>query len=529
MTEAGQPEAKSGWLGRLVLVLLAVPVFIALCELGLWALDLGRNAWSSDLSRGFDPAARLMVPDRSERGAWRTHIYGDLELERVVPARDERIRVVLFGGSNTQLFPEQVLEQRLNDSAAADGERDAERDRGWEHGFEVVNLGRQGYGSRRVLALLEQAMVLEPDVVVIYSGHNEFVELGFERELASAWDHSWEQASAESLSKLRMFGVLVDAMNPLGMPEPITRPDHAARQLRWDETVQRYEAFEANLEAMCAAARSAGARVLVVTPVSNMLSPPLVFGDVGQHQQAFDALRQRALGRIPSECRQALRPPVRLRVVDWYSAPQDAEPGEQLSPNWEAPLLRPLLGPLEYAPASEEPKADSVEGAHWPRPDGWNPDVRAVLETMSAYAAPELDARTLRWLSEARLALLEALELVPDSPIAWFDLGLVAWLQGDAALAVRAFESAGRFDRSPSSANVTIYAAVRAVASRVEGVQLVDAAALFGQRSPDGVVGYEVLMDACHLQPGARVVLMEDLARAIRQPQPLEPVDGLGR
>lgn len=514
--QASGSRGTSLW-GRLALVVFSVPVFVALTEGLLWTVDLGRSAQVADLSRGFDPGAALLVPDRSERGAWRTNLFDDPESEVRIPARDERRRVLLFGGSNTQVFPEQLLQATLagaHPMAEPAGAPDS--DAGWE----VLNLGRQGYGSRRVRALVEQAMVLEPDVVVIYAGHNEFVELEFLRELTEVWGAPWEREVARLVSGLRSFGVLVDAWRPARAPEPLVRPDHQSRQLQWRETLERYVAYRDNLRAMCEAARAAGAQVIVCTLVSNLVSPPLVFTPSPEHDAAtlaaFEDLRNQAVARLPKPCRVSLRPPLRLRMHDWFDGP--SEPADRDA--WSAPALRSMLGKLADAPASDEDNGASIEGAHWPDPDGWDDDVRALITSMEACVRPGLDPIGVRRLAEADALLRQALELVPDSPRAWFDLGLVAWLTDDEATARDAFRRAAELDRSPSSANAKVNGIVREVAATVPDVTLLDAEALFAARCPGGIVGYEVMMDSCHLQPGARVVLMEDLAQAILQLPP---------
>ena len=132
----------------------------------------------------------------------------DPELEVLVPPKGERRRVLLVGGSNTQLFPGEVLEERLVARSAEAGGR-----RGWE----VVNLGRPGYGSERLRIYLAQAMVLEPDVVVIYTGHNEFVEAGFADDLHRRRDHAatrWTDRATRALQRLRTFNLLTRAFAP---------------------------------------------------------------------------------------------------------------------------------------------------------------------------------------------------------------------------------------------------------------------------------------------------------------------------
>ena len=49
---------------------------------------------------------------------------------------------------------------------------------------------------------------------------------------------------------------------------------------------------------------------------------------------------------------------------------------------------------------------------------------------------------------------------------------------------------------------------VRAVAERSSDVVFFDARAWLEACTPEGLVGYELVMDACHLQPGARLAMV---------------------
>ncbi|MFW6168867.1 MAG: hypothetical protein ACODAD_00150 [Planctomycetota bacterium] len=42
--------------------------------------------------------------------------------------------------------------------------------------WEVVNAGGVGYASYRVAKLMEELVRYEPDLFIIYSGHNEFLK-----------------------------------------------------------------------------------------------------------------------------------------------------------------------------------------------------------------------------------------------------------------------------------------------------------------------------------------------------------------
>ncbi len=42
--------------------------------------------------------------------------------------------------------------------------------------IEVINVGGISYASYRIAAILDEVLQHEPDLVVIYMGHNEFLE-----------------------------------------------------------------------------------------------------------------------------------------------------------------------------------------------------------------------------------------------------------------------------------------------------------------------------------------------------------------
>ncbi len=45
-----------------------------------------------------------------------------------------------------------------------------------EHKWEVINAGGVSYASYRIALLIEELIQYEPDLVVVYTGHNEFLE-----------------------------------------------------------------------------------------------------------------------------------------------------------------------------------------------------------------------------------------------------------------------------------------------------------------------------------------------------------------
>lgn len=89
----------------------------------------------------------------------------------VGPAPANRYRVVFVGASTVQGFPHP---RRL---AAASFLQAMLADAWPEREVEVVNLGITSIASFAVAQVVEDALVLSPDLVVVYTGHNEFYGL----------------------------------------------------------------------------------------------------------------------------------------------------------------------------------------------------------------------------------------------------------------------------------------------------------------------------------------------------------------
>jgi tetratricopeptide (TPR) repeat protein len=138
-----------------------------------------------------------------------------------------------------------------------------------------------------------------------------------------------------------------------------------------------------------------------------------------------------------------------------------------------------------------------------------------VLDWYAEVVFPSLSESEVFELRHAAALLQEALQIVPDDPQALFYLGLVTFVAGDRGVAVSILRKAAGFDRSPNNANDRSNDIVRSVAELHSGTRLLDADRVFRSRCPDDLVGYEVLMDACHLHPGARDALMMDMAKEL--------------
>ncbi len=185
------------------------------------------------------------------------------------------LRVIVFGGSATAglgLSPNATFGRELERILRAAHP---------ERVVELLNLGIVGIASKQVrLLVAEAARELDADLLVVYSGNNEFLEV-----------HAAKVAEATAGPLARLVVVLADlhltrvlrawlpprrreASPPErwhpGDEDGRPREDQLARvSLTGAEVEAVLDAYERNLEAMVAAARASGTPLLLATVASN--------------------------------------------------------------------------------------------------------------------------------------------------------------------------------------------------------------------------------------------------------------------
>jgi tetratricopeptide (TPR) repeat protein len=154
--------------------------------------------------------------------------------------------------------------------------------------WEVINAGGISYASYRVARLMEELAAYEPDLFVVYTGHNEFLE---ERTYSSMRDLPGPVRDASAIlartrtwtamgAALRKLGLLGD---PQGEEQRYLLPETVAARLDRSAGLDLYERddelqqqilrhYRTSLERMVAIARSAGSALVLVTPASNLRS-----------------------------------------------------------------------------------------------------------------------------------------------------------------------------------------------------------------------------------------------------------------
>jgi tetratricopeptide (TPR) repeat protein len=157
----------------------------------------------------------------------------------------------------------------------------ADQSRQWE----LINAGGVSYASYRVAALMEELVRYEPDMFIIYSGHNEFLERRTYSRIMNT--PKVVRGFGAIMSRTRTYAAVRQAIDKVGrqpdktsgkrayLPgevETILENSLGPEEYRRDAELreQGFEHYRYNLSRMVNVARSSGAKVILVTPASNL-------------------------------------------------------------------------------------------------------------------------------------------------------------------------------------------------------------------------------------------------------------------
>ncbi|MEE4273962.1 MAG: tetratricopeptide repeat protein [Thermoanaerobaculales bacterium] len=151
--------------------------------------------------------------------------------------------------------------------------------------WEVINAGGVSYASYRVAVLMEELADYEPDLFVVYSGHNEFLERRTYPQIIATPEAV--RGLGSMVSKTRVWTAVSGIVHAVSGPPPAPEdsPDLLSEEVRTllDDAVgpdaftrddelrdQVIRHFRFNLTRMVDIALSAGAETLFITPASNL-------------------------------------------------------------------------------------------------------------------------------------------------------------------------------------------------------------------------------------------------------------------
>lgn len=181
--------------------------------------------------------------------------------------------------------------------------------------YEVINCGGVSYASYRLALILDQLLTLQPDAIVLYTGHNEFLE-----------ERSYRTLERTVFSRMARHSKLVSAigsvLNPkaqsgledrvelsaevqtrLDLEHGLKRYQRADQNAKWRDAVVTH--FGDRLEWMVSACNQANVPLLLCMPASDLVNtPPFKVSMADLSQPALrsfeDSWRQACDATLPS-------------------------------------------------------------------------------------------------------------------------------------------------------------------------------------------------------------------------------------
>ncbi len=270
-------RASLTWRKKLLFAVIAIAMFFTLLECGLWLAGVRTIAAGDDPYVGFAGNLPLFEPQVDEQGrVWMTTAsnkqawFNEQRFPREKAPGTRR--VFCLGGSTTYGHP---YDDAVSFSAwLRELLPSATNNTRWE----VINCGGISYASYRVAALMEELTAYEPDLFIVYTGHNEFLEQRTYGDLRRKPAALLKTAAV--LGRSRTFSALhwlfagqrregaVLAAEVDAVLDHTVGPSSYHRDDSLQEQVLAH--FELNLVRMAELARRSGAQILLVVPAVNL-------------------------------------------------------------------------------------------------------------------------------------------------------------------------------------------------------------------------------------------------------------------
>ncbi len=268
--------------------------FFCFAEIGFRALEIFWPPRHVDFGLGFNDDSRIFVDSSLHPGYMETAPVKRVSFVRQRFLRDKPagvFRIVALGGSSVNYLEPEF--RKL--------ERDLSTEFDQFDQIEIINCGGLAYGSHRLVFVMREMLEYQPDLILLYAGHNEFEEI--EQLSLSGLNHlSFER----TISNSAMIRFIRDRKTDyehnrlekehnqrvLSREEPVSDSNFARA---WsyefgDQDVQdRMQSYTHNLSLILTTARNQQVPVIMGTVSSNLLRPYLPRDAALRYEQVYES------------------------------------------------------------------------------------------------------------------------------------------------------------------------------------------------------------------------------------------------
>ncbi len=276
---------------KLLFSTLIVGAFFAIVELGLWAAGTPTVIELEDPFRGFSGLVDVFELNGDQFQTRKTALnsFNDQSFLAEKPATG--LRIFCMGGSSAHGFPwgaEAAFTSVLGELISAKHQ---------ELQVEAINASGVSYAMHRLNIVADELLHYDPDIFVIYSGHNEFIEPVF-MEALKGRNRTLTQIEYVAAHSRIYSGIRNAVQRP---PEPASKLDNLSTTVvrehgvfTTDEKREIVAEFRSRLDRLVRRAKAAGVKVVLTTvPCNERDWSPELSGNVAalsdESRQAWSA------------------------------------------------------------------------------------------------------------------------------------------------------------------------------------------------------------------------------------------------
>ena len=304
-----QPQADSGCSSaspnrrislrkRVAFSVFATLCFFSILEVGFRCIEFFKPPQHVDYGLGFNRDSSVFAESSFSPGIMETQRSKRVSFVRQRFKREKPIgtfRIVALGGSSVN-----YLQPQLQAMA-----RKLTEDFNGQYGkVEVINCGGFAYGSHRLVIVFREALEYEPDLLLLYTGHNEFEEveqlqlagvnrLGFDKAVSnSAIIRFFRDRKLEfDISRLEKE----HNRRVLASNEPVSDSNFArawSHPFTQNDVTERMQTYKHNLSLILSLAKEQQVPVIMGTVSSNLARPYLPQHSASVYERVYELWNQ---------------------------------------------------------------------------------------------------------------------------------------------------------------------------------------------------------------------------------------------
>lgn len=273
-----------------------LPVIILLVSLEFVAriIEFWVPPMVMDIGLGFTEDSRLFVPDPHDSRYLITHPNKTIAFQNQRFLRKKpsgTLRIFFLGGSSVNYVHYELpnLAERLKEKLRSKYKE-----------VEIINCGGLSYGTHRLVLIAREIINYEPDLVMIYSAHNEFEEIE-QLHLARVQTTTLQRIIYSSavmrfirdrLAEYKISQLEAEhnrRMLAQSLPDAGKGWNHVFTP---EEIAERMEKYKQNLDEIISLCKEKGAKVIIATVPSNYIKPNLMGKSAEEYEQVLQLIKE---------------------------------------------------------------------------------------------------------------------------------------------------------------------------------------------------------------------------------------------